>query len=262
MFLIDTHCHIDLLDYWKKNKNIDQLLYWYKKKKFLYLLSISTNIKNFFNIFSMFSYIDMIKLSCGIHPYYIKNVNNSDFLDLEKFVSYKKIIAVGETGLDYKISINKNIKKKQIDVFIYHLYLANKYKKPCIVHTRNSFNDTINSIKKFNINNFGVIVHCFSYFKKRYLFKFLDLGVYISLSGLITFKNNFLLQNIIKYIPLDRLLVETDSPYLTPFPYRGSINDSSKIIFILKKISELKKISFYKIMKCNMKNFLSLFKFS
>ncbi len=260
MLLVDSHCHLDILmNFKKKYKNINKLINLFKKNKFLYLLTISTNIKNFFSIFSMFSYIDIIKLSCGIHPLYIETVTNSDYLDLEKFVSYKKVIAVGETGLDYKINIKKNIKKKQIDLFIYHLYLANKYRKPCIIHSRNSYNDTLNIIKKFNINLFGAVIHCYSYFKKKVLFKFLDCGVYISISGLITYKNNFLLQKIIKYIPLDKLLVETDSPYLTPYPYRGSINNPSKIIFTFKQISKLKKISFYKILKININNFLNLF---
>ncbi len=263
MWLIDSHCHIDLLLCNKNNKiNILKLLNLFKKKKFLYLLTISINMKNFFHIFSLFSYIDMIKLSCGIHPYYVKNISNSDFLDLEKFISYKKIIAVGETGLDYKINMSKENKKKQKDIFIYHLYLADKYKKPCIIHTRNSFNDTWNIIKKFNVNLFGAVIHCYSYFKKKELFKFLNCGVYISISGLITYKNNFLLQKIIKYIPLNKLLIETDSPYLTPYPYKKFINCPSKIIFIFKKISELKKISFYEVLNCNMNNFLNLFKIS
>ncbi len=259
MFLIDSHCHIDILFNKIKNKNIYQLLLLLKKNKFLYLLSVSTSIKNFFYIYSIFSYIDMIKLSCGIHPYYVNEIINSDYLDLEKFISYEKVIAVGETGLDYKYNISKKNRIKQINIFLYHLYLSNKYKKPCIIHTRNSFKDTINSIKKFNISDFGAVIHCFSYTERYFLSKFLDLGLYISISGLITFKNTILLQNIIKYIPLNRILVETDSPYLTPYPFRGKINNPTNIIFIFKKISLLKKISFYKIIKYNKKNFLKLF---
>ncbi len=259
--LIDTHCHLDLLNYKKKFKNIEELLYLCKKNKFLYLLTVSINLKNFFNIFSRVSYIDIIKLSCGIHPYYTKNINKNDFLDLEKFISYNKIIAVGETGLDYEIKLNKEDKKKQIDMFFYHLYLSLKYKKPCIIHSRNCYKDTLNIIKKFDISSCGAVIHCYSYYNKKILSYFLDLGLYISFSGLITFKNNFLLQSIVKYIPLNRLLVETDSPYLSPVPYRGVNNNPLKIIFIFKKIAELKKISFYKVIQYNMKNFINLFKF-
>ncbi len=259
---IDTHCHIDLL--YNKNiiQNIDKLLSLCKESNFLYLLVVSTSLKNFFSIFSRFSYIDKIKLSCGIHPYYVKFIKNSDFLDLEKFISYKKIIAVGETGLDYIFDVDKKNKKKQINVFFYHLYLSVKYKKPCIIHSRNSSKDTLNIIRKFSINDFSAVIHCYNYFDKKVLSNFLDFGLYISISGLVTFKNNFLLQNIIRYIPLNRLLVETDSPYLSPTPFRGKINNPLKIIFIFKKISILKKISFYKVVEYNMKNFIKLFKIS
>ncbi len=258
--LIDTHCHIDILKYGKNIFNIEKLLYLCEKNNFLYLLSVSTNLKNFFSIFSMLSYMDMIKLSCGIHPYYVQNLNNNDLLDLEKFVSYNKIIAVGETGLDYKNNVSKKNKNKQIDVFFYHLYLSVKYCKPCIIHSRNSYKDILNIIKKFDISKCGAVIHCYNYTNRKILSYFLDLGLYISLSGLITFKNTILLQDIVKYIPNNRLLVETDSPYLSPYPFRGKYNNPLKIIFVFKKISKLKKISFYKVIKINVKNFFKLFK--
>ncbi len=258
--LIDTHCHIDILKYNKFINDIEKLIYLCKNNNFLYLLSVSTSLKNFFIVFSMVSYIDMIKLSCGIHPCNIKDIGKNDFLDLEKFISYNKIIAVGETGLDCIKNIDIKKKKKQIDFFIYHLYLAVKYKKPCIIHSRNSHQETLNIIKKFDISKCGSLIHCYNYTDKKVLFNFLDLGLYISLSGLITFKNTILLQNIVKYIPLDRLLVETDSPYLSPSPFRGKYNNPLNIIFIFKKISELKKINFYKVIEFNKNNFLKLFK--
>ncbi len=259
MFLVDSHCHLDRLNINNKYKNVFNFIKLCKKNNIRYILSVSVSIKNFLFIFSMFSYIDMIKLSCGIHPLFISY--NDDYYNLEKFVSYKKVIAVGESGLDYKSkNINLDIKNKQINNFIYHLYLSEKYKKPCIVHTRNSFFDTINILKKFDISKFGCVIHCFSYDDKNILFKFLNLGLYISISGLVTFKNFISLQKIIKYLPLDRLLVETDSPYLSPEPYKNISNDPFKIIFIIKKISKLKKKSFYTILKNSTKNFLNLFK--
>ncbi len=258
MFLVDTHCHLDLLKF-HNVKEFEVFLKLCRKKNIKYMLSVSTNINNFLYIFSMFSYIEMIKLSCGIHPLYVWDSNCYDIFDLEMFINYKKIVAVGETGLDYE-NIDNNIKYKQIDFFKYHLYLSSKYNKPCIIHTRNSWFDTLNSIKEFISKKFKGIIHCFNYCDKNILYKFLDIGLYISISGLITFKNNFCLQNIIKYVPLDRLLVETDSPYLAPEPYRGSINTPLKIIFIIKKISQLKKISFYTVLKKSTENFLNLFK--
>ncbi len=263
MYLFDSHCHIDKIFNYFLFKNIKDFLLFIKLKKIKYLLSVSVSIKNFFYIFSMLSYIkqDIIKLSCGIHPLYIKNIKKEDLYFLKKIILFKNVIAIGECGLDYK-NINNNTfdKYKQIKIFIYHLYLSNKYKKPCIIHSRLSWLDTFNILKKFNILNFGAVLHCYSYSDRNILYKFLDLGLYISLSGLITFKNNFLLQNIIKYIPLDRLLIETDSPYLSPVPYRNKKNDPSKIIFIIKKISKLKKLDFDFILKFCFNNFIKLFK--
>ncbi len=261
MYFYDSHCHIDKLDNYL-SENINNLLLFFKKKKIKYLIGISVNLKNFFNILSMISCIDqnIIKLSCGIHPLYLHKMEKDDLFNLKKFLLNKKVVAIGECGLDYSNIKNIN-KNKQIKIFKYHLYLSQKYNKPCIIHSRFSSIDTINVIKNLKIKYNNIILHCYNYSNKDILFKFLNLGVFFSISGLITFKNNYKLQNIIKYIPLDRLLVETDSPYLTPYPYRGIKNDPSKIILIIKKISDLKKVSFINILRYTKKNFLSLFKF-
>ncbi len=263
MYLFDSHCHIDKIFNYFSFKNVNDFLFFLKIKKIKYILSVSVSIKNFFCIYSMLSYINqnIIKLSCGIHPLYIKDIKKKDLYFLKKIILFNNVIAIGECGLDYKDINNNNFdKNKQIKIFMYHLYLSTKYKKPCIIHSRLSWLDTLNILKKFNILYFGAVLHCYSYSDKNILCKFLDLGLYISLSGLITFKNNFLLQNIIKYIPLDRLLIETDSPYLTPVPYRNKKNDPSKIILIIKKISILKNINFNYILKICFNNFIKLFK--
>ncbi len=261
MLLFDSHCHIDKLSKVLSN-NINNLIFFLKKNKIKYLLAVSVNMKNFFNILSMLSCINqnIIKLSCGIHPLYINKDYKNNLLYLKKNILNDKVIAIGECGLDYFNSNNLD-KKKQIYVFNYHLYLCQKYIKPCIIHTRLSYTDTFNIIKNLNNRIFNIILHCYNYFDKYILYNFLNLGMYISLSGLITFKNNLNLQNIIKYIPIDRLLIETDSPYLSPHPYRGFKNNPSRIIFIIKKISILKKISYKNVLKNTKSNFLKLFNF-
>ncbi len=262
MYLFDSHCHIDKIFDYFLFKNINDFLLFLKKRKIKYILCVSVSIKNFFSIFSILSYIkqNIIKLSCGIHPLYINNIKKDDLYYLEKIILFKNVLAIGECGLDYKNINDSYIKNIQIKIFIKHLILSDKYRKPCIIHSRMSWLDTFNIIRKFNILNFGAVLHCFSYSDKSILCKFLDLGLYISLSGLITFNNSYLLQKIVKYIPLDRLLIETDSPYLTPVPYRNKKNDPSKIIFIIKKISLLKKINFNFILKICYNNFIKLFK--
>lgn len=262
MFLIDSHCHIDKLFDKLLFKNIYDFINFLKNNNIKYILCICTDIKNFFSILSLTSYVDYnIKLSCGIHPLYIKKNNSNDFFYLKKFLKHEKIVAIGECGLDYK-NINNYFKKLQIFFFEKHLFYSIKYNKTCIIHSRFSGNDTYKIIKNFSKNNnFRGLIHSYSYENKKLLYNFLDLGLYISLSGLITFNNMKFLEEIIKILPLDRLLVETDSPYLCPKYYNFKYNDPSKIVFIIKKISIIKKKSFYEILKYSINNFFKLFKF-
>ncbi len=261
MFIVDIHCHLDKL-IGSFFKNIDELILFINKNNIKYILSVSVNIKNFFYMSSILSPLSYsIKMSCGIHPLYVNRINKKDLLLLEKICFYKNVIAIGECGLDYKYINKSNDKEKQIKLFIKHLILSKKTNKPIIIHTRFSFNDTFNIIKNINILKLKGILHCYSYNGKKKLFKFLDLGLYISISGLITFKNMSFLKKLIKYIPLDRLFIETDSPYLSPEPYRNYVNNPSRIIFIMKIISDIKKISLSTILNNNFNNFIYLFNF-
>ncbi len=253
MCFFDSHCHLNLI----KDINIIKLLNFLEIKKFKYILSVSININDFLYMYNNYFSNKIIYFSCGIHPNNINLLNKYELYNIEKFIIYKKVIAVGETGLDYKNNISKNI---QQFYFNYHLYLSNKYSKPTIIHSRLSYKDTFNMIKNFDLNNFGAVIHCFNYNNKYELYKFLNLGLYISLSGLITFKNILYFNDLIKYIPIDRLLVETDSPFLCPEPYRGKINIPYNIIFIIKTISIIKRINFNKLCSYLLNNFLTLFK--
>ncbi len=261
MFLIDSHCHIDILNYNSKLfNNIKEYVNFCKKKNILYILAVSIDLKSFLKIFRMSINIPNIGISCGIHPLYWKNnISIKKLFFLKKISLHKKVIAIGESGLDYKLSSFLN-KKIQIKLFKFHLNIAKKNKKPIIIHSRFSFKDTYDIVSRFNILDFGGLVHCFSYIKKNELSKLLDIGLYISISGLVTFINAIDIQKIVKYIPLDRLLVETDSPYLSPHPFRGKFNDSTKILLIFKKISEIKCIDINDLIFINKKNFIALFK--
>ncbi len=251
MKFFDSHCHLNIID----NLNIVNLINYLKKKKFKYLLCVSININNFIDIFNNYSNIDIIYFSCGIHPKYINLINYKEFLYIEKFINYKKVISIGETGLDY---YNNFISVKlQKLYFEYHLYLSYKYNKVCIIHSRSSYNDTINIIKNFYNFNINYVIHCFSYNNIYQLKKFLDMNLYISFSWLV-FKNYINFKKIINYVPLDRLIVETDSPYLSP--YINKVNYPYNIFIIIKKISIIKNINFNLLSKILFKNFINLFK--
>ncbi len=257
MFIIDTHCHLDRLFFGKYFKDIYQYLFYCQKNYIKYILVIAVSIENFIKNFYMFSGIPHIGFTCGIHPLYCLKVKNRSFL--KKFSLYKKVVALGETGLDFKNKVNVLFKDKQIDNFIYHLSIAKQVKKPIIIHSRNAYYETLDILKQFDISYFGGLVHCFSYTKKKFLSNFLDLGLFISISGLITFKNNLLLRKVIQYVPLDRLLIETDSPYLSPEPFRGLINHPARILNIIQNIADIKNITLLNLINIYLHNFSRLF---
>ncbi|MBZ2279406.1 YchF/TatD family DNA exonuclease, partial [Buchnera aphidicola] len=179
-----------------------------------------------------------------------------NFKKLEELSKIKSVIALGETGLDYHHSIN--YKKLQKIFFREHIRISLKLNKPIIVHSRNSIKDVLKILNEENSKNCRGVLHSFN---EDYdsAYKLLDLGFYISFSGIITFKNSISLQETAKKIPLNRLLIETDSPYLSPIPYRGKENQPAYLLDIAKKIALLKKIDLEEIARITTKNFYKLF---
>ncbi len=259
MILIDSHCHLDLLIYKKIYRNIFEFVNFCKNKNIKYVISVSITIDNFFNILKLIDNIDNIFLTYGIHPLYYRCLNGYNLFKYKKFILNKKVVALGETGLDYVIKdiCFRNVQKKN---FENHLYLSEKFNKPIIIHSRFSFKDTCEIVSKFDVIKFGGVMHCYSYPDRNNLLKLLDLGLYISISGLITFSKYFFLKEIIEYLPLDRLFIESDAPYLSPSCYKNKINNPSNIVYVLNKISEIKGISMDNICKIIEDNFVKLFK--
>ncbi|WP_295165241.1 YchF/TatD family DNA exonuclease [uncultured Buchnera sp.] len=262
MFLIDSHCHLDRLNYNLLHKNIEDMLKKSCKNYVKNFLTISTSINNFYTIIKLFQKYDFIFYSCGVHPTNCQKELNT-FNTIEKLslkieeLSYiKHVIALGETGLDYHHSYET--KKIQQDFFREHIRIAIKLKKPIIVHSRNSTNDIIKILKEENAEKCRGVIHSFNE-DYNTASKLLDMGFYISFSGIITFKNSIELCNTIKKIPLERLLIETDSPYLSPVPYRGKENQPAYLFYIAKKISILKKIEINTFAKIIKNNFYTLF---
>ncbi len=196
--------------------------------------------------------------SYGIHPHEAKNhklIKSNNII--KKIKSNKKIIGVGETGLDFYY--NHSDKNDQIKCFEEHIIAAQISKLPIIVHTRNAEIETFEILKKYFLKKeFKILIHCFTG-SKDFAFKLLDLGAYISASGVVTFKNSQNLANTFKIIPNERILVETDSPYLAPVPLRGKPNEPSFIIHTVQFLSKLKKISFDDFSNITSKNFFNLF---
>ncbi|WP_343191992.1 TatD family hydrolase [Buchnera aphidicola] len=258
MFLIDSHCHLDRLKQIKQQKNgIKNILKKAKENNVHVILTIATSITNFLDIQTLIGIHKNILYSCGIHPLYIKENNVDQIKKLEKFSQNKYVIALGETGLDYYYT--KNNKNEQKYVFRKHIHIGIKLNKPIIIHARESINDIISILKEKEFNNSTGVIHSFTGDISDAK-KILDLGFYISFSGIITFKNSDKIRQSIKYIPLDRMLIETDAPYLSPVPYRGHENHPAYLKHIAYCITKIKNIdlgSFSSIIK---DNFYTLFK--
>lgn len=256
MFLIDSHCHIDILNYIQLHKNLDDVLKKAKKNNICFFLTISTSLSNCKNILHKIKNYPNIKSSCGVHP-----LNNEKYLieKLIKISQHKNIIAIGETGLDFSVLYDGKKIKKQKESFKKHIFTSISLNKPLIIHNRNADKDIIKIMQEEKKNLTG-IMHCFNSSDINFLRKVLDINLYISFSGIITFKNANNIRNLIKFVPLDKLLIETDSPYLTPVPHRGKENQPSYLKYVAACIAEIKNMKIIEIAQITTRNFFNLFK--
>ena len=254
--IADSHCH---LDYSKLYDQLDKVIERATINKVKYLLTICTTLDSFDRIKKIIKKYKNIYGTFGIHPHESKNftkINSKFNLDIKKQNS--KIIGIGETGLDFYYNhSDKEIQKK---IFIEHIKASSELNIPLIVHSRNAEMETYDILKneKKNNNNLKILIHCFTG-SKDFAKKLLDIDSYISVSGIITFKNSSELTNTIAEIPIEKLLVETDSPSLAPMPNRGRTNEPSYIIHTIDKLSEIKKLSKEAVMKYTTNNFKKLF---
>tara|TARA_Y100000590_G_scaffold449208_1_gene586980 strand:- start:2054 stop:2839 length:786 start_codon:yes stop_codon:yes gene_type:complete len=253
--IIDSHCH---LDYSNLYEDLDEIIKRAEDNNVKYLLTICTTLKSFEKIKLITNKYSNIYGTFGIHPHETKdhkNIKKDLIFDYHK--KNKKIIGIGETGLDFYYNFSdKDVQKK---IFIEHIHAASELDIPLIVHTRNAEKDTYDILKsEMKNSNLKVLIHCFTG-SKDFAIKLLDINCFISVSGIITFKNSSELAKTVSSIPLDNLLVETDSPYLAPLPKRGKSNEPSFIIHTVEKLSQIKKVSQEEVIKKTTSNFIKLF---
>ena len=253
--IIDSHCH---LTYEPMSLSLDETINRASKDGVKFMLTISTEDKSYSKIIEIISKYKCVYGTYGIHPHEAKNHKHlNEESILEKVRQHPKIIGIGETGLDFYY--NHSEKKDQINSFEQHIYAAQKSKLPLIVHTRSAEIETLEIIKKLKKkDDFKVLIHCFTG-TKNFAFKLLDLGAYISASGVVTFKKSLDLANTFREIPNDKILVETDAPYLAPVPLRGKSNEPSYLKYTVQFLSKLKNISYDEFSKITSSNFIHLF---
>ncbi len=253
--IIDSHCH---LNYEPIISSLKETIKRANSDGVKYLLTISTEDNSFDKILKIVTDYNCVYGTYGIHPHEAKNHTSiiSDKI-IEKLNTNKKIIGIGETGLDFYY--NHSDKIDQLKCFEEHINAAQNTNIPLIIHTRNAEKETLQILKKKKAEkDFKFLIHCFTG-TKEFAFKLLDLNAYISASGVVTFKKSQALAETFKIIPKEKILVETDSPYLTPVPLRGRTNEPSYIIHTVKFLSQLKEISFAEFCLITSKNFFKLF---
>ena len=223
--MIDTHCHLD------EYENIDEII---KHMGNNIIIVSGVDDKTNKQVIEIINKYPNIYGVIGIHPEEIDNINSNSFKIIEENINNPKIVGIGEIGLDYHFI--KDNKIKQQEIFIKQIELANKYKKTIVIHSRDSINDTYNILKKYL--NTKAVIHCYSS----------SLDIKLGIGGVVTFKNSKILKEVVENISLDNLLLETDSPYLSPEPLRGKINEPYNIIYVAKKIAKLKNISLEEVL--------------
>ena len=254
MKIVDSHCHIDRVDLEAFGGSVESMLSHAKELSVNQFLCVCIDLEHFDQVHNLALQHSNIYASVGVHPTEItsKEPSVEKLLELS---SSDKVIAIGETGLDY-FRVKKDEADWQRDRFRRHIRASNKSEKPLIIHMRESKEDIIDILQKENAQS-GVM-HCFAEDWETAKAA-LDLGFYISFSGILTFNNANDLREIAKKVPADRLLVETDSPYLTPAPYRGKPNSPAYTYYVAEKLAEVRNTSIDEIAEVTTTNFKNLF---
>jgi TatD DNase family protein len=253
--LVDSHCHLDRLDLQYFQKDLTQLLTLAREAGVIHFLCVCIDLENFPKVLAIAEKFSDVSASVGIHP--TEEILNEPTLNkLIELAEHPKVVAIGETGLDYYREKYK--KAEQQARFRRHIQAAIAVNKPLIVHTRAAREDTIAILKEEDAQKIGGVLHCFTE-DMTMATAAIEIGFYISFSGILTFKNAKDLQSIAQKLPIERILIETDSPYLAPMPFRGKSNQPAYVRYVAEKLAELHHLPFEKIAEQTTANFFKLF---
>ena len=252
--IIDTHCHLDFKEF---KEDFNDVLLNAKTNNISGMQTICTKIDEFPKILDIAKKHSNIWCSVGTHPHNAESEKHISQDNIKNLCDNDKVIGIGETGLDYYYE-NSN-KEDQINSFLKHIEVAKITGMPLIIHARDADDDMIEILtKEYNKSPFTGVIHCFTSSYKL-AEAALSIGFYISFSGIITFKNADEIRNSCKKIPIERVLVETDAPFLAPVPYRGKRNEPSYITETIKKVAEIKELTVEEVTNITTNNFFDLF---
>ena len=251
--LVDSHCHLNFPELLENLPAIKQAML---DNQVGHALCISVTLPDFPQVLALAETNDNFYASVGVHPDY-ENIEEPTVDKLLMLANHPKVIAIGETGLDY-FRLTGDLEWQRMR-FRTHIRAAIACDKPLVIHTRSSAEDTIRIMREENAQKVGGVMHCFTE-NLEVALQAIELGFYISFSGIVTFKNALTIKEVASKIPLDKMLVETDSPYLAPVPYRGKTNQPSYVKHVAEEIARLRGISFEEVSAATTANFFRLFK--
>jgi len=254
MLLVDSHCHLDSLDYQALHQNVDDMLAKAQARDVGFMLAVATTLPGFSAMKTLIGERSNVAFSCGVHPLNLEG--GYDYQTLRQLAAGPEVVAMGETGLDY--FYQKDNLELQQESFRQHIRIGRELNKPVIVHTRDAREDTLAILEEEQAQECGGVLHCFTE-DIATAQRLLDIGFYISFSGIVTFRNAEALRDVARYVPLDRMLIETDSPYLAPVPHRGKENQPAYVRDVAEYLAVVKGVSLETLASATTANFAKLF---
>lgn len=248
--IFDTHAHYDDESF---DEDRDTLVSSLLKGSVSNIINCGCDLSSSLTSIAMAEKYPEIYAAIGVHPHQASDCTKEDLEEIKKLYSHRKVVAVGEIGLDYHYDFSP--RDRQIEIFSHQVELANELRLPVIIHDREAHEDTYNILRKYKPKG---VIHCFSG-SRELAQEAIDMGMYIGLGGAVTFKNARKPLEVAELVPLDRLLLETDAPYMTPVPFRGTRCNSSHIMYTAEKIAEVKKIDVQKLIDICAENAKKLF---
>ncbi|GEA60644.1 TatD family hydrolase [Vibrio comitans] len=251
---VDSHCHLDKLNYQDLHTGVADVVAKAEQANVKQLLSVGVTLDAFPKMMELIAPFPQVHASAGVHPLDVESA--FDLEQLSSFAKHEKVVAIGETGLDFHYK--PETKNLQIERFEQQVELAVEVNKPLIIHTRQARAETLAILREGGAEKCGGVIHCFTE-DQAFAEAAMELGFYISVSGIVTFRQAIELKEVVKNLPLDRLLIETDSPYLAPVPHRGKENQPAYVVEVASYIAQLKGISLGQVAEKTTQNFADLF---
>ncbi|MEE2732707.1 MAG: TatD family hydrolase [Pseudomonadota bacterium] len=253
--LVDSHCHLDKLDLSAHGGDLEAALQAAYDRDISHILCIGINLENIDQVVALAERHAPVFASVGVHPLYRESREPTQE-DLLSIARHPKVVAIGETGLDY--FYGEGDLQWQRDRFHIHIEAARQSRLPLIIHTRGAKEDTLRDLRDIGQGEVKGVLHCFTE-DLDMAKQALDLGFMISISGIVTFRNATELRDVVKALPLDRLLVETDAPWLAPVPHRGKQNEPQYVVEVAEKLAQIKGLSLDEVARVTTENFFTVF---